>query len=197
MLYSVSGNIVYSDANSLAIECGGVAFRCQTTANTLRQTGGVGNSATLYTYMNVREDAIELFGFADKTELDCFKQLIGVSGVGPKAGLAILSQLTPDKLALCIATGDAKSITAAQGIGPKIAQRVVLELKDKLSAGIAAGLSAGSANVSAAVEGSGAQAVEALIMLGYSRMEAGAAVGGLDVNLSTEEMIKRALKALM
>ena len=132
MFYSLTGKIVYSDENSVALDCGGVAFRLYTTLNTLRKCADIGQTQTLYTHLNVREDALDLFGFADKNELDCFKMLTGVSGVGPKAGLAILSQLTPDMLAVSVAGGDVKAITAAQGVGPKIAQRIVLELKGKL-----------------------------------------------------------------
>ena len=135
MFYSITGKIVYIDTQSVAIETGGVAFRCSTTLTTLKRIGEKGSTATLYTYLNVREDALDLFGFADEQELECFKLLIGVSGVGPKAALAILSELTPDKLALCLATGDSKAITRAPGVGPKLAQRVVLELKDKLQKG--------------------------------------------------------------
>ncbi|NLA76825.1 MAG: Holliday junction branch migration protein RuvA, partial [Clostridiales bacterium] len=139
MFYSITGNIICSDETGVAVECSGVGFRCMTTFNTLRRLGPVGSKVTLYTYLNVREDALELFGFYELQELDCFKLLISVSGVGPKAALAILSELTPDRLALCIASGDVKSVTRAQGVGPKIAQRVVLELKDKINAPAFAG----------------------------------------------------------
>ncbi|MBQ2812810.1 MAG: Holliday junction branch migration protein RuvA, partial [Clostridia bacterium] len=121
MFYSLTGTVVHTDETSVALSCGGVAFRCYTSFNTLRKIASTGETVTLYTYLAVREDALDLFGFADTDELDCFKILIGVSGVGPKAGLAILSQLTPDKLALAVASGDVKAITAAQGVGPKIA----------------------------------------------------------------------------
>lgn len=198
MFYSITGKIVYIDTQSVAIETGGVAFRCSTTLTTLKRIGEKGNTATLYTYLNVREDALDLFGFADEQELECFKLLIGVSGVGPKAALAILSELTPDKLALCLATGDSKAITRAQGVGPKLAQRVVLELKDKLAKGLE--LSAVTPEIEAAgiaaAEGSAAEAVSALTMLGYSQSEAAAAVAKLDASLSVEDMIRQALKTL-
>ena len=134
MIYSVTGNVVDFDVNTVCVDVNGVAFRCMTTLNTISKIGRTGEEATLFTHLNVREDAMDLFGFYTQQELDCFKQLISVSGVGPKAGLAILSQLSPDKLALCIASGDVKSITKAQGVGPKLASRIVLELKDKLKA---------------------------------------------------------------
>lgn len=198
MFYSITGKIVYVDTQSVAIETGGIAFRCSTTLTTLKRIGEKGNTATLYTYLNVREDALDLFGFADEQELECFKLLIGVSGVGPKAALAILSELTPDKLALCLATGDSKAITRAPGVGPKLAQRVVLELKDKLARGLE--LSAVTPEIEAAgiaaAEGSAAEAVSALTMLGYSQSEAAAAVAKLDASLSIEDMIRQALKTL-
>ena len=198
MFYSITGKIVYIDTQSVAIETGGVAFRCSTTLTTLKRIGEKASTATLYTYLNVREDALDLFGFADEQELECFKLLIGVSGVGPKAALAILSELTPDKLALCLATGDSKAITRAPGVGPKLAQRVVLELKDKLAKGLE--LSAVTPEIEAAgiaaAEGSAAEAVSALTMLGYSQSEAAAAVAKLDASLSVEDMIRQALKTL-
>ena len=132
MLYSVRGKLIHTTASCAVVECGGVGFNCQTTLNTLR-TLKLGSEVTLFTYMNVREDAIELFGFATKTELDTFKTLISVSGVGPKAGLSVLSELSPEQVAMAIATDDVKTITRAQNIDKKIAQRIVLELKDKLS----------------------------------------------------------------
>ena len=198
MFYSLTGKIVFADENSVAIECGGVAFRLYTTLNTLRKCADIGQTQTLFTHLNVREDALDLFGFADKNELDCFKMLTGVSGVGPKAGLAILSQLTPDMLAVSVAGGDVKAITAAQGVGPKIAQRIVLELKGKLD-GFATN-SETLGNIAAAqkatVSYAGEDAVNALVMLGYSKSEASIAVGRLDGDLSTEDMIKQALKVL-
>lgn len=198
MFYSLTGKIVYVDESGIALECSGVAFKLNTTLNTLKKCADIGQMQTLYTHLNVREDALDLFGFADKNELDCFKLLTGVSGVGPKAALAILSQLTPDRLAVSVAGGDVKAITAAQGVGPKIAQRIVLELKGKLSA--FASDSEAFGNIAAAQKATvgyaGEDAVNALVMLGYSRSEASIAVGRLDGNLSTEEMIKQALKTL-
>ena len=198
MFYSLTGNIIYSDLNSVAVECSGVGFKCFTTMNTLRKIGGSGSKVTLYTHLNVREDALDLFGFADTYELDFFKLLISVSGVGPKAALAILSELDPDKLALCIASGDSKAITRAQGVGPKLAQRVVLELKDKVK-GIAHEDAEGydlAAAEAAASSAAGSEAVSALMVLGYTQSEAATAVGKLDQSLSVEEMIKQALRSL-
>lgn len=198
MFYSITGRVVYLDTQSVALETGGVAFKCSTTLTTLKKIGEKGSTATLYTYLNVREDALDLFGFATEQELECFKLLISVSGVGPKAALAILSELTPDKLALCLATGDSKSITRAQGVGPKLAQRVVLELKDKLAKGLE--LPADSPEIQAAglaaADGNASEAVSALVMLGYSQSEAAVAVSKLDNTLPVEDLIKQALKQL-
>ena len=198
MFYSITGRVVHRDTQFVALETGGVAFQCSTTLSTLKTIGEKGSTATLYTYLNVREDALDLFGFATEQELECFKLLISVSGVGPKAALAILSELTPDKLALCLATGDSKSITRAQGVGPKLAQRVVLELKDKLAKGLE--LPADSPEIQAAglaaADGNASEAVSALVMLGYSQSEAAVAVSKLDGALPVEELIKQALKQL-
>ena len=198
MFYSITGRVVYLDTQSVALETGGVAFKCSTTLTTVKKIGEKGSTATLYTYLNVREDALDLFGFYTEQELECFKLLISVSGVGPKAALAILSELTPDKLALCLATGDSKSITRAQGVGPKLAQRVVLELKDKLAKGLE--LPADSPEIQAAglaaADGNASEAVSALVMLGYSQSEAAVAVSKLDNTLPVEDLIKQALKQL-
>ena len=177
------------------IECGGVGFRCHITMNTARQLPALGEEALLYTMMSVREDAIELFGFADQAELNCFKQLTAISGVGPKAAASVLSELSPEKVALAAASGDYKTITRAQGIGPKLAQRIVLEMKDKvgkLAAAPGVELSGGPVSVS----GGAAEAVSALTMLGFTPGEASAAVGKLDSALPVEELVRQALKSL-
>ena len=134
MFYYVSGTVTEIEAGLAVIDCGGVGYACATTNYTLSQLKK-GAPAKLYTYLNVREDAMELFGFIDQNELRSFKLLISVSGVGPRAALAILSAITPQQLALAVVTDDAKALTAAPGIGKKIAQRVILELKDKLAKG--------------------------------------------------------------
>ncbi len=196
MFYSLTGNIIMTDVSSVAIECGGVGFKCNASMNTLKKVGNVGCKTTLFTYLAVREDALELFGFSDTQELDCFKLLIGISGVGPKAALAVLSEMTPDRLAMAVASGDAKSVTKAQGVGPKIAQRIVLELKGKLTA--VASSDDDGFNPAAAIEASDntAEAVSALQFLGYTKYEAAKAVSNFDKNLSVEELIKKALAVL-
>ncbi len=197
MFYSITGTVVYTDESSVAVSCSGVAFRCFTSLATLRKIAAIGDKITLFTYLSVREDALDLFGFADETELDCFKILISVSGVGPKAALAILSQLSPDKLALAVASGDVKAVTAAQGVGPKIAQRIITELKDKLAPFAMGNASVEMSQISAVNStDSGNEAVDALMSLGFSRTEASVAVGKLDPNLPVDELIKRALSGM-
>lgn len=199
MIYSVTGNVVFYDSSTVVLDVNGVAFRCITTLTTAQKCASVGAKVTLLTYMNVREDAIELFGFYEQRELDCFKMLISVNGVGPKMALAVLSELSADKVILSIASGDFKAITKANGVGPKIAQRIVMELKDKvgkLGTAETDGFDVGS--VSAAMDNSNtAEAVAALEMLGYSQSEASVAVSKVDGSLSVEEIIKQSLKLMI
>lgn len=197
MLYSVRGKLIHTTSSSAVVECGGVGYNCQTTINTLK-TLKPGSEVTLFTYLNVREDAMELFGFATKTELDTFKTLISVSGVGPKAGISVLSALTPEQVAMAIATDDVKTITRAQGIGKKIAQRIVLELKDKLAKAAAAddgfaAISAGAANAST---GNIPKAVEALGVLGYAPSDVSPVLATLDSSLPVEQLIAQTLKQM-
>ena len=198
MIYSVTGNVVYFDVNSVAVDVNGVAFRCMTTLTTSQKCASMGAKVTLYTYLNVREDAMELFGFYDKAEMDCFKMLITVNGVGPKMALAILSEMSADKVALSIAVGDHKALTKANGVGPKLAQRICMELKDKVgSLAVGGTVEADLSAVSATLENSNtAEAVAALEMLGYSQSEASVAVSKIDSTLSVENIIKQALKLL-
>ena len=198
MIYSVTGNVVDFDTNAVCVDVNGVAFRCMTTLTTSQKCASMGMKVTLYTYLNVREDAMELFGFYDKTEMDCFKMLITVNGVGPKMGLAILSELTPDKIALSIAAGDHKALTKANGVGPKLAQRICMELKDKVGKTMgnvdsSIDLTAVSSTLS---NSNTAEAVAALEMLGYSQSDASVAVSKIDSSLSVEDIIKQALKML-
>lgn len=200
MIYSVTGELVYSDPNLAAVDVNGIAFQCNISLNTFQRLGPVGSAVTLYTYMNFKQDGVDLLGFYDRAELDAFKMLIGVSKVGPKVALAVLSEMDPAKLTLAVAAGDYKSISRAKGVGPKAAQRIVLELKDKVAKGME-GTEAGETFVAAAAataagNSNAADAVGALVMLGYSQSEAAVAVGKLDQSLSTEELIKQALKAL-
>ncbi len=197
MLYSVRGKLIHTTASNAVVECGGVGFDCQTTLNTLK-TLKPGSEVTLFTYLNVREDAMELFGFATKTELETFKTLISVSGVGPKAGLAVLSELSPEQVAMAIATDDIKTITRAQGIGKKIAQRIVLELKDKLAKAVTndSGFANISAGAAAAASGNIPKAIEALGVLGYTPADVSPVLATLDSNLPVEQLIALTLKQM-
>ncbi|MCM1285531.1 MAG: Holliday junction branch migration protein RuvA [Acetobacter sp.] len=198
MLYNLRGTLTVSDPAFVVVECGGVGFKCFTTLNTVQSLGRIGDEVNIFTHLAVREDAMDLYGFASMAELDAFKLLITVSGIGPKAAVSILSELTPDKLAICIASGDAKALTKAQGVGKKTAERVVLELKDKM-AGIAVSESSQSAvqgAVSVSDSAGAGEAVEALVALGYSQSDAAVVVGAMDKSLSVDEMIRQGLKQL-
>ena len=199
MFYYVSGPVAHMEANLAVIDCGGVGYACRTTSHTLSKLKQ-GEKAKLFTHLNTREDAVELFGFGTQEELNLFRQLISVSGVGPKAALSILSATTPANLALSIITGDEKALTCAQGIGKKIAQRIILELKDKLAKGQIApgGESYGGTGVTVIPENKSSEAAAALAVLGYSQSEIAVALKGIDVDgLALEEIIKQALKRMV
>ena len=199
MFYYVNGTVAHTAPFLAVIDCGGVGYACRTTNNTLARLKK-GERAKLYTHLNVREDAMELYGFFSESELNCFQMLIGVSGVGPKAALSILSAATPESLAMGVITGDEKALTVAQGIGKKIAQRIILELKDKLAKGqlSADGESYGGTGVTVIPENKSSEAAAALAVLGYSQSEIGVALKGIDVDaLSLEDVIKQALKKMV
>ena len=199
MFYYLIGVVAEMEANLAVIDCGGVGYACATTNYTLSQLKK-GERAKLYTYMNVREDAVDLFGFSSQSELHSFKLLLGVSGVGPKAALSILSANTPANLAMAVVMGDEKALTAAPGIGKKIAQRIILELKDKLakeqsSFGPDTG---GSVPVTVLPNDKAKEAGAALAVLGYSGGEVAAALKGIDMDaLPLEEIIRQALKRMV
>lgn len=200
MIYSITGKLLLVEPGFAVVEAGGVGYRCSTTTGTLAKLPPRGQEVTLLTHLYLREDALELFGFFTQEELRCFRLLIGVSGVGPKAALAILSALSPQKLMLAIAAGDAKAVKAP-GVGPKLSQRIILELRDKFSAeDLAGGMASGGGGglTFLAGEGSSAQgeAVAALVSLGYGQTEAAAAIAKLDASLAVDELIKGALKRL-
>lgn len=197
MIYSVRGNIIHKGTDVAVIECGGVGYACRTTLATLSQIGKTGEETMLYTYLHVREDNVELFGFSTEQELNCFKMLLSVSGVGPKAGLAILSDTNPERFALTVATGDYKAFTKTKGVGPKLAQRVVLELKDKISKEQISSAENAQVDFEAVTNGSNtSEAISALVVLGYSQTEAASAVAKLDPSLSVEELIRQSLKKM-
>ena len=172
------------------VECGGVGYKCYTTLTTQRSLPKMGQEIKVYTYVHVREDAMDIYGFATVMELNCYKMLTGVSGVGPKVGLAILSELTPEQVATSIATNDSKALTRAAGVGPKLAQRIVLELTDKDDSVVIPKQGVVSASSNAG------EAVNALTVLGYSPTDAAAVVAKFDSALPVEELIRLSLKAM-
>ena len=199
MFYYLSGTVAEIEANLAVIDCGGVGYACATTNYTLSQLKR-GEKAKLYTFMNVREDAVELYGFSSQSELHSFKLLLGVSGVGPKAALAILSANTPANLAMAVVMGDEKALTAVPGIGKKIAQRIILELKDKLAKEQTsfAGEAGGSMTPVSIPGDKAREAAAALAVLGYSTSEVAAALKGLPIDtLPLEEIIRQALKRMV
>lgn len=198
MIYSVRGKLIHAEPGFAVIECGGVGYRCFVSLSTLQRLPPLGGEASLFTCLIPREESLDLFGFADQAEQQCFKMLTSVSGVGPKVAMSILSDLTPDRFALAVASGDAKTLTKSQGVGMKLAQRITLELKDKIS-GIQPKISDSvplSAVSSADDRTSRGEAVSALTVLGYSQSEAALAVASCDPSLTVEEIIKAALKSL-
>ena len=197
MFYYVSGTVAEIGPNLAVIDCGGVGYACATTNYTISRLKK-GERAKLFTYLHVREEIFELFGFSSQQELSSFKMLIGVSGVGPKAALAILSSTTPNNLALSIVTGDEKALTAAPGIGKKIAQRIILELKDKLAKEQTSFSSDGPVPVIAAGGANKAgEASAALAVRGYGTPEIAAALKGVDMEQPLEEIIRQALKKMV
>lgn len=200
MFYYLDGTVAELLPYLAVIDCGGVGYACKTTNNTLSRLKK-GQKGRVYTYLNVGEGIFDLYGFATQNELNSFKMLLGVSGVGPKAALAILSVGTPETLAMAIVTGDEKALTAAPGIGKKIAQRIILELKDKMAKETASGLdfSGGKGTPAAPVFSNKAtEAAQALAVLGYSSQEAAAALKGIDVEaLPLEEIIRQSLRKMV
>lgn len=201
MFYYLDGTVTHIGSYLAVIDCGGVGYACKTTHYTLGSLT-VGKRGKLYTYLNVREDTFELYGFASESERGCFEMLIGVSGVGPKAALSILSSNSPENLAMSIITENEKALTVAPGIGKKIAQRIILELKDKLTKGQLplSGIEEGHGTFVSTVipENKMSEASAALAVLGYGQGEISAALKGIDVdNISLEEIIKLALRAMM
>lgn len=199
MIYCLSGKIVKKSLDAVVISCGGVGYYAQCPASVVGALPGVGKEATLYTVLNVSETDIALYGFATEQQQAWFKLLTSVSGVGPKAGLAILSVMEPERVALAISAGDHKAFKAASGVGPKLAQRITLELKDKVAKGFVEGVAledvSGAASDSPATQSS-AQAIAALVSLGYSQSEAALAVAKIDPALPVEEIIKLALRGM-
>ena len=199
MIYCLTGKIVKKSMNAVVLSCGGVGYYAQCPASVAGALPGVGREATIYTVMSVTENDVSLYGFATEEQQACFEMLTAVSGVGPKVGLAILSVMEPERVALAISAGDHKAFKAASGVGPKLAQRIVLELKDKVAKGFVDGISledvAGAASGEPATQ-SASQAIAALVSLGYSQSEAALAVSKIDATLPVEEIIKLALRGM-
>lgn len=195
MIYSVRGQLIHMEPNFAVIECGGVGYRCQTTVNTQRNIK-LNTEVTLYTHLNVREDAMELFGFATNTELQSFRILIGVTGVGPKMALSILSELSPEQVAMAVSAGDVKSLTRASGVGPKLAQRIILELKDKLTGLATSDMSVEVSGSVIADTGNIPKAVAALAVLGYSAADVTPVLSKLDPNMTVEQLIAQTLRRM-
>ena len=199
MIYCLTGKIVKKSMSAVVLSCGGVGYYAQCPASVAGALPGVGKEATLYTVMSVTENDVSLYGFATEEQQACFEMLTAVSGVGPKVGLAILSVMEPQRVALAISAGDHKAFKAASGVGPKLAQRIVLELKDKVAKGFVDGISledvAGASADTQASQGS-SQAIAALVSLGYSQSEAALAVSKIDGTLPVEEIIKLALRGM-
>lgn len=198
MFYYLNGEVTLMEGNLAVIDCCGVGYACHTTAYTLSKLR-VGQKAKLFTYCYIREDAFDIFGFSTREELRCFELLLGVTGVGTKAALAILSSSTPERFTLAIVTQDEKALTAAQGVGKKLAQRIILELKDKLikeQGGFEAG--SGAAVAMPAQSNKAGEAAAALAVLGYGSQEIAAALKGIDMDaLPLEEIIRQSLKKMV
>ena len=197
MIYCLTGRILKKTLDTVVISCGGVGYAAQVPVTTAEALPAPGQEGTLYTVLSVSENDVSLYGFATEDQRACFRMLTSVSGVGPKAGLSILSILTPEKLALAASSGDHTAFTAANGVGPKLAQRIALELKDKVGKGLAAGTGfTGAGAVAPPPASAPSQAVAALVSLGYSASEAAAAVARVDDSLPVQDIIKIALRGL-
>lgn len=198
MIYSLTGELLVCEPGAVVISCGGVGFHCIVSGTTQRAMPPIGQKASLFTHMNVTQDAISLYGFSTRAELSCFRMLTGVSGIGSKTAIAVLSVMSPEQLAVSVAAGDAKALTAAPGIGPKQAQRIVLELKDKVSdiqPVLAASPGGSGVTLPVVSGGASAEAMKALAALGYSQTEAAQLVSALDPSMTVEQMIAAALRA--
>lgn len=194
MFYYLTGKITIMDTNLAVIDCGGVGYACHVSNYTLSQLH-IGDECRLYTYCNIREDAFDIFGFSGRDELRLFELMLTVTGVGPKAAISILSVATPDQLTLAIMTGDERTIVMAPGVGKKLAQRIILELKDKLGGELDFSGGAGTVAATPAQSGKTSTATAALMELGFSQAEAAESLKGADVeNLSVQELIRFALR---
>ncbi len=197
MISSLKGQLIYLEPTFCIIECSGVGFRCFISSKTLGALPKIGEEVQLFTFMSVKEDAIDLYGFTDMNDLSCFKLITSVSGVGPKIGIALLSTFNADQISTFIASNDPKSLTSASGVGLKLAQRIILELKDKVASIPGANIETVSAIKTVSSNSNSQEAVSALVALGYSQSEASLAVGKCPQDLPVEQLIKEALKLLV
>ena len=196
MIYCLTGKILKKSLDSVVISCAGVGYYVQVPATTGEALPAPGQEGTVYTIMNVTENDVSLYGFANEEQRDYFKMLTAVTGVGPKAGMSILSIMSPEKVALAASSGDYKAFTKASGVGPKLAQRIALELKDKVGKGLANGNGFSGDMGTPAPSSTPAQAVAALVSLGYTPSDAAAAVARVDETLPVQDIIKVALRSL-
>lgn len=196
MIDSLTGILLRKTAELAVVSCGGVGYAVHMPGSALQQLPPAGQEVTVYTELNITENDITLYGFANAAQRDCFRMLTAVSGVGPKAGLAILTVMSPEKVALAASADDHKAFTAANGVGPKLAKRIALELKDKVGRGLAEGSSFAAGAAPAPTATAAGQAVAALVSLGYTASDAAAAVARVDDTLPVQEIIKIALRGL-
>ncbi|MBR6051669.1 MAG: Holliday junction branch migration protein RuvA [Clostridia bacterium] len=198
MFYYVNGTLAVCEGSTVVVDCGGVGYKLTVSDNTFSKVAGkMGSEVKLFTHLSVREDAIELFGFSSNDELSAFKMLISVSGVGPKAAMAILSIMTPEKFAFAVSTGDVKGISKANNVGKRTAERIILELKDKVAKELSAvDTETGEVYAQQAETETSADAVSALMVLGFTKAEAVAALAGANPADPLEKQIKAALARL-
>ena len=196
MIYSLNGKLKRATPNLVVIECGGVGYGCAISLNTRSELPAVGEQVELLTTMLVKQDGVDLYGFSTEEEQECFRLLTGVSGVGPKSALSVLSDLPPSKLSIVITAGDYKALTKAQGIGGKTAQRIVLELKDKMGGTISMGGQSDTILPTVKEAGNMSEAMAALVALGYSATEAAQAIRECDDNMKVGDIVKQALKKI-
>ncbi len=195
MIYTLRGKLLQKDSSLVVVECAGVGYGCKTTLYTQDQLGNIGDEVFLYTVMTVREDAVDLFGFTTQQERECFQFLTTVSSVGSKVALSILSSLTPEKFLLCVASNDSKELTKAKGVGAKMASRIVMELKDKVTSNaLFSNKETDYSQIATPSGGEIADAIAALVSLGYSQSDVTPIVAKLDPTLPATDLIRLTLK---
>ncbi len=199
MFYYLIGKIALKEQNIVVIDCGGVGYKCISTASTIKRLSDVGSDGKVFTYLHVREDIMDLYGFADLEELNCFKLLLSVSKVGPKVAISVLDEMTPEKFAISVATSDYSTIKKANGVGLKMAQRIVLELKDKITKEQMENAVSADFTSSDTSENVVSETIAALVVLGYSKAEAQSVLNKISYSEKdkTEDIIKKALALLM